>query len=466
MSIIVVGLSHHTAPVEIRDRVAFPAHQLGEAASRFGSDPVRECVIVSTCNRCEVYAVAEDADAACAAVVGRLCEAHGLVRAEVEGHLFCLRETEAVRHLFRVACGLDSMIVGEPQIAGQVKDGHAAAGGSGAAGVVFNRLFQMAAEVSKRARTETEIGMGAVSIPFAAVELAKKIFGKLDGQRALVIGAGEMSELTARHLVANGVRSLRVTSRTLERARELADRVGGEALPFEEGMSRLHEAEVVISSTSASGHVLRRDAVAQAMQRRRNQPMFLIDIAVPRDIEPEVGDLYNVFLYNVDDLQKVVGDNIARREQEAVKAQAMVEEQIGAFHAWLSSLEVVPTIVSLRQRFEATMSAELERARLSGFSEEQQKRVSALLRSYTNKLLHGPVTRLKEASEAGDGLSHAHAVRYLFELNPSEEKNETEKRGDEDATSPSPIAGERPLSPPPSPIGRGRGKGVGEVSDP
>ncbi len=429
MSIIVVGLSHHTAPVEIRDRVAFPSHQLGEAASRFRGHPaVRECVIVSTCNRCEVYAVADDAEAARDAVTVRLCDAHGLARADLEGHLFCLRETESVRHLFRVACGLDSMIVGEPQIAGQVKDGHAAAVGSGAAGVVFNRLFQMAAEVSKRARTETEIGLGAVSIPFAAVELAKKIFGKLDGQRALVIGAGEMSELTARHLVTNGVRSLRVISRTLERARELAERGGGEALPFEEGMARLHEAEVVISSTSASGHVLRRDAVAQAMQRRRNQPMFLIDIAVPRDIEPEAGGLYNVFLYNVDDLQKVVGDNIARREQEAVKAQAMVEEQIGAFHAWMSSLDVVPTIVSLRQQFEATMSAELERARLAGFSEEQQKRVFALLRSYTNKLLHGPVTRLKEASEAGDGLAHAHAVRYLFGLNQAEEVQSSESR--------------------------------------
>ncbi len=421
MSIIVVGLSHHTAPVEIRDRVAFPAHQIGEAATRFGSDPVRECVIVSTCNRCEVYAEADDPEAARDAVIDRLADAHGLVRAEVEGHLFCLRESEAVRHLFRVACGLDSMIVGEPQIAGQVKDGHAAAVGSGASGVVFNRLFQMATEVSKRARTETEIGTGAVSIPFAAVELAKKIFGKLDGQRALVIGAGEMSELTARHLVANGVRSLRVASRTLERARDLAERVGGEALPFEEAVSRLHEAEVVISSTSSPVPVLRRDAVAQAMQRRRNQPMFLIDIAVPRDIDPEAGGLYNVFLYNVDDLQKVVGDNIARREQEAVKAEAMVEEQVAAFYAWLNSLDVVPTIVSLRRQFEATMAVELERARLSGFSEEQQQRVAALLRSYTNKLLHGPVTRLKEASEGGDGRTHVHAVQYLFGLDPAGE---------------------------------------------
>ena len=459
MSIVVVGLSHHTAPVDVRDRVAFPAHVLGEAVSGLNRGPgVRECVIVSTCNRCEIYAVADDADAAREVVVNWVCDFHDLARADVEGHLFCLREAEAVRHLFRVACGLDSMIVGEPQIAGQVKDAHAAALSRGATGVVFNRLFQMATEVSKRARTETEIGEGAVSVPYAAVELAKKIFGNLEGQRALVIGAGEMSELTARHLIANGVRSLRVASRTLERAREMADRVGGHALPFDEAMAGLHEADVLISSTSAPAYVLRRDVVAQAMQRRRNAPMFLIDIAVPRDIEPEVGKLYNVFLYDIDDLQSVVGVNLAKREQEALKAQDMVEEQVSAFNAWLNSLDVVPTIVSLRQRFEATMSAELERVGMAGFSEEQQKRIAALLRSYTNKLLHGPVTRLKEAAETGDGLMHVHAVQYLFGLRG---KSETEKGGDGETTSPSPVAGGSPLSPPPSPSGRGRGPGGG-----
>lgn len=415
MSIVVVGLSHHTAPVDVRDRVAFPAHVLDEALSQLSRE-VRECVIVSTCNRCEVYAVADDADDAREVLIGWVCDFHDLARADVEGHLFCLRKTEAVRHLFRVASGLDSMIVGEPQIAGQVKDAHAAAMSRGVTGVVFNRLFQMATEASKRARTETEIGAGAVSVPYAAVELAKKIFGNLEGHAALVIGAGEMSELTARHLIANGVRSLRVASRTLERAREMADRVGGHALPFDAAMASLHEADVVVSSTSAPAYVLRRDAVAQAMQRRRNEPMFLIDIAVPRDIEPEVGKLYNVFLYDIDDLQSVVGVNLAKREQEALKAHAMVEEQVAAFNAWLNSLDVVPTIVSLRKQFEATMVAELERAKLAGLSEEQQKRVEALLRSYTNKILHGPVTRLKEAAESGDGLMHVHAVQYLFGL--------------------------------------------------
>jgi glutamyl-tRNA reductase len=418
VSILVVGLSHHTAPVDVRDRVAFPAHVLSEAVSDLSGAPgVRECVIVSTCNRCEVYVVAEEGDLARQTVTGWVCDFHDLARADVEGHLFCLHEAEAVRHLFRVACGLDSMIVGEPQIAGQVKDAHAAALSRGATGVVFNRLFQMATEVSKRARTETEIGEGAVSVPYAAVELAKKIFGNLGGHTALVIGAGEMSELTARHLISGGVRSLRVASRTLERAREMADQVGGHALPFDEAMAGLHEADVIISSTSAPAYVLRRDVVAQAMQRRRNEPMFLIDIAVPRDIEPEAGKLYNVFLYDIDDLQSVVGINLAKREQEALKARDMVEGQVTAFYAWLNSLDVVPTIVSLRGQFEATMAAELERAKLAGFSEEQQKRVAALLRGYTNKLLHGPVTRLKEAAESGDGLMHVHAVQYLFGLN-------------------------------------------------
>jgi glutamyl-tRNA reductase len=308
------------------------------------------------------------------------------------------------------------MIVGEPQIAGQVKDGHAAAMACGATGVVLNRLFQMAVEVSKRARTDTEIAVGAVSVPFAAVELAKKIFGSLEGQSALVIGAGEMSELTARHLVASGIERLRVTSRTLDRAKALAEAVSGEAVPFDQALAGLHEADVVISSTSAPTHVLRREAVAQAMQRRRNEPMFLIDIAVPRDIEPEAGKLYNVFLYNIDDLQKVVGVNVARREQEALKVQAMVHEQIEAFQGWRSSLDVVPTIVSLRRSFESTMAAEIERVGLGSLSEEQRRKVTGLLRSYTNKLLHGPVTRLKEASETGDGLTHVHSVRYLFGL--------------------------------------------------
>ena len=417
MSILVVGLSHHTAPVDVRDRVAFTAQNLGRALSGFREDSdVRECVILSTCNRSEIYVVADDPETASDKVIARLCDFHGQPRTELEGHLFFLREGEAVRHVFRVAAGLDSMIVGEPQIGGQVKDAHAAALNSEAAGVVLNRLFQMAAETSKRARTETEIGAGAVSVPYAAVGLAKKILGDLKSHTALVIGAGEMSELTARHLVANGIRSLRVTSRTTERARELSDRIGAEAVAFGGALERLHEVDVVISSTGAPHPILRRDAVVEAMQRRRNDPMFLIDIAVPRDIEPEVGSLYNVFLYNIDDLQSVVGINLAKREREASKVNTIIEEQAKAFSSWLNSLDVKPTIVTLREQFEAIMKAELARVKLTGFSEEQQQKVHSLLRGFANKLLHDPVTRLKEAADAGDGMLHVHAIRHLFGL--------------------------------------------------
>ena len=417
MSIIVVGLSHHTAPVDVRDRVAFPGHVLGEASSRFSRHPaIRECVILSTCNRCEVYALAGDPDEGRRAIVEQLCDFHGLAPTVMEEHLFCLREREAAVHLFRVACGLDSMIVGEPQIAGQVRDAHAAALSCESVGSGLNRLFQMATEASKRARTETEISSGAVSVPYAAVELAAKIFGSLEGHTALVIGAGEMSELTARHLKANGISSLRVTSRTFERASDLADRVGAEALDFGDALSSLHTNDVGISYTGAPHPILTRSAVAEAMQRRRNEPMFFIDIAVPRDIEPEAGKLYNVFLYDIDDLQSVVGANLSKREEEAEKVHLIIEEQVRAFCSWLNSLEVVPTIVSLRQEFQAILEAEIDRARLTGFSEEQQTKVASLMRSYANKPLHGPVTRLKEAADAGDGMLHVHAMRYLFGL--------------------------------------------------
>ncbi len=431
MSILVVGLSHRTAPVEVRDGVAIAAQDFRVVLKRMSNLPgVSECAMISTCNRTEVHLVAEDPDVARDGAVGVLCDLSQQAPDVIRRHLFVYQDMEAVRHLFEVASGLDSMIMGEPQIAGQVKDAGALAMEIGSSKTVVNRLFRSAVEASKRARTETEIGVGAVSVSFAAVELAKKILGNLDGRTALVVGAGEMSELTATHLVENGVRSLMVASRTHSRAQELAERVNGQALAWQDAMDNLHRADIVISSTSAPVYILRKDAVAGAMQRRRNQPMFLIDIAVPRDIEPAVGELYNVFLYDIDDLQTVVGANLQKRQGEAEKARVLLEEELAAFQSWLNSLEVVPAITALRRYFQETMEAELDRAKLSDFTEEQKTKVAGLLRLYMNKLLHQPQTRLKAAADSGDGMAYVEALAHLFDLSLEEKREKNPEEPD------------------------------------
>ena len=416
MAVVVVGISHHTAPVDVRDRVAVPTAEYPVALADLADvEPLAEVALISTCNRTEAYAIADDGDAAVAAIEAHLAGRAG-DECDVKPHLFSHQGVDAVKHLYRVTSGLDSMIMGEPQIAGQVKDAGARAMEFGTSGRVLNRLFRGAVEASKRARTETEIAAGAVSVPFAAVELAKKIFGKLDGQNAFVLGAGEMSELTARHLVENGVSSLSVASRTMSRAKDLAEAVNGRAMGWADALERLQEADIVISSTSAPYYVLEKEVVAEAMTRRRNKQMFLIDIAVPRDISPEVGTIYNVVLYDIDDLQAVVGANIQKRQEEAEKARKIVIEEVAAFESWQQSLDVQPAVVALRKRFHEMMHQELERAKLNDFTEEQQERVAMVLRQFTNKLLHSPTTQLKKLAEDGEGIEHVDTLIQLFNL--------------------------------------------------
>jgi len=427
MPIVALGLSHHTAPVEVREGVAVSPEALPSVLKQIGQAPeISECAMLATCNRSEVYMVCSRPQAACDAVVETLSRIGGVDAARIREHLFVHQNADAVRHLFEVAAGLDSMIMGEPQIAGQVKDAGAAAMEAGSSRTVLNRLLRSAIEASKRARTETEIGLGAVSVSFAAVALARKIFGDLSGQSALVLGAGEMSELTARHLVENGVRALTVTSRTLERAQDLADRVGGRALPWQGAMTDLHHADIVMSATGSPDYILSRDAVAQAMHRRRNQQMFLIDIAVPRDIDPDAGALYNVVLYDIDDLQAAVGANMKKRQVEAERARRILAEEEASFLSWLNSLDVVPAIVALRERFREVMEAELDWARMSDFTEEQQARVGNLLRRYMNKLLHEPVTQLKKTADSDDGVVFVDALVHLFGLRPAPKEDEAE----------------------------------------
>ena len=430
MPIVVTGLSHRTAPVAIRDGVAvLPKAVEAVLNSLKELDAVSECALLSTCNRTEIYLVTSQVDAAIDHVWEIVGRESGIPSEELREHLFGHTDSEAVRHLFAVASGLDSMVMGEPQIAGQVKDAGAFALKAQSSKTVLNRLFRAATEASKRARTETEIGTGAVSVSFAAVELAKKILGQLEGQRALVLGAGEMSELTARHLIENGVKSLTVASRTLARAEDLAERIQGRAVAWEVAMDQLHLADVIISSTSAEVYVLEREAVAQAMQVRKNRSMFLIDIAMPRDLDPEIGKLYNVFLYDLDDLESVVGANLDKRKVEAQKVETILDEEVAAFMAWINSLDVVPTIVALREHFQMFMDAEIAHARLDDLSEEQREQVGYMLRRYMNKLLHKPVTRLKDAAEAEDGLGYVEALSYLFELSPelSKKSKQTEE---------------------------------------
>ncbi len=417
MSIVVVGLSHRTASVEVRDRVSVSEQKHGSVLERLHAlETVVECSLISTCNRSEAYLVSDDPEAAGTGVIELLGEISGIDAGTLCNYTFTRNDMDAVRHLLCVASGLDSMIMGEPQIAGQVKDAGARALEAGTSGAILNRLFRSAVEASKRARTETEIADGAVSVSFAAVALAKKILGNLVERTALVLGAGEMSELTARHLVDNGVGRLMVSSRTFTRARDLAKRVNGKALSWSDAMDGLHRADIVISSTSATVRILEKPQVARAMQLRRNNAMFLIDIAVPRDIDPEAGTLYNVFLYDIDDLQAVVGANMQKRQREAEKVQHIVGEEVREFASWLNSLDVVPAIVAMRQRFQELLDEELERARLSDFSERQQEKVAGLLRLYMNKLLHAPQVRLREAADSGEALNYVDALMRLFDL--------------------------------------------------
>ena len=424
MHLTLVGLSHKTAPVEIREKLTFPAHRQEEALALLTSSPaVSEAVVVSTCNRTEIYAVtAADSDGV-GAVIDFITDYHGLDRHELVRYLYLLEGESVIRHLFRVVSSLDSMVVGEAQILGQVKEAYEHAFNNGSVSRIFNRLFRQSFEVGKRVRTETDIGENAVSISYAAVEMAKKVFDTLDGRTILVLGAGKMSELTAKHLVSNGVKSVLVANRTYERAVELAQKFRGEAIPYEDLFERMREADIVISSTAATHYVVTKDRVAQAMRGRRGDPLFLIDIAVPRDIDPAVNDLSDVFLYDIDDLNGVVEANLEERMREAQRAEVIIEEEMAEFERWLESMEVVPTVAAIRAKAEMVRQAELEKAlkRLGGLSEKELQTIEALSSAIVNKMLHGPTERLKRVSSEKDGYTYVEAARFLYGLDVNPE---------------------------------------------
>lgn len=423
MQLIVVGLSHKTAPIEVREKLAFPAkRQAGSLAALCGDDHITEAVILSTCNRTEIYAVCTSAQEGIDAVIGFMADSCAADRGRLQTYLYTEQGSAVVEHLFRVVSSLDSMVVGEAQILHQVKEAYSHSFEHKACGQAFNKLFRQSFEVGKRVRTETEIGENAVSVSYAAVELARKVFDSLEGRCVLVLGAGKMSELTARHLVSQGVAKVLVANRTYEHAVELASRFDGEAIPYGELFSRVREADIVISSTSATEPVITRNDLAPSLKGRGGRPLFLIDIAVPRDIEPAVNDLPNVFLYDIDDLNGVVESNLEERMREARRAEGIIAEEVTSFLDWLDSMEVVPTLTAMRAKAEVMRQAEVEKAfrRLNGLSDADRKTVEALSCAIVNKLLHGPTARLKAAAGTKEGIGYVESARYLYGLDDAD----------------------------------------------
>jgi glutamyl-tRNA reductase len=430
MELVVVGLNHNTAPIEIRECLAFPENKMEEALSRVHAIPsVKENMIVSTCNRVEVYAAARQTEKAILDLKHFLSQYHGLPLQEFEKNLYSHSGEEAVKHIFRVASSLDSMVVGEPQILGQMKSAYQMATESKVSGLVIHRLLHRAFHVAKRVRTETKIGNSAVSVSSVAVELAQKIFGTLEKKTVLLIGAGEMCELAARHLVTGGVGKVLVTNRTYERAVALAQEFNGEALPFDEIIQGLKKVDIVISATDSRQPLIGHDQVAKVIKERKQKPIFFIDIADPRDIEPSVGDIENVYLYNIDDLKKVADENIQDREKEAQKAETVVEEEVVKFTNWYRSLEVTPTITALRKRFEEIRKKELEKtfSLHPNLSEKEKRSLEALTQAIINKILHPPMTLLKQTNEEAMADLYLDALRTLFDLSEKPEETPLEE---------------------------------------
>lgn len=419
MKIGVLGLSHKTAPVALRERLSFAEADLkGYLAGLVGLNYVREGVILSTCNRVEIYHASHDPDAAWAETAAWLARGRGIDLAQLEPHLYGHTDEAAVRHGFRVASSLDSLVVGEPQILGQMKSAFQLASLAGTTGAILNRYFHRVFQVAKRVRSETAIAENPVSVASEAVELARKIFGGLENRVCLLIGAGEMCELAARHLVTHGVRQVLVTNRTLERAVRLAQEFDGHAFALETLGENLHRADIIISSTGASTYLLDGAGVRAALKQRRQQPMFFIDIAVPRDLDPEIGKIDNAFLYDIDDLNQIVDKNRTKRDQAALAAEKIVGEEVPEFLHWLQSLEVVPTIVALRERAEEIRLQEMEKlvAAWPGLTAEGRKRIEVLSRQMVNKILHPPTSRLRELAAQPEGDVYVDAARKLFNL--------------------------------------------------
>ena len=431
MRLFAVGVSHRTAPLDVRERVDFARAGFQSALSALAARNVaREMVVVSTCNRAEIY-VAADGDAAAEAIVAFFSEYHQVSPDSLEQHLYVRRGAEVARHLFRVTAGLDSLVVGEPQIMGQVKAAYTAASEEHYTGTLLNRLFHTAFTAGKRVRSETGLGEGAVSVSFAAISLAKKIFRDMKSLEVLILGGGEMANLTGQHLRAQRVKQIVVTSRTRTTAEALAGDIGAGVVDWEEREQALASADIVITATGAPEAILSRTQVAQVMRARRERPLFIIDIALPRDVEADAGTLDQVFLYNIDDLQGIVQENLAKRTAELAQAEQIVEQETGRFTAWMQSREIIPTVVALRQRFETIRRAELARLqqKFSTLPPEAHAQIDNITRLIVEKLLLTPTEKLKAVSDDALAASYSDTLSRLFSLAPEDTVAEA---GDED----------------------------------
>ena len=426
-----IGVNHASAPLDVRERLAIAESRLPEACRQLAAHPgIEEGLILSTCNRVEMvtHTINGSAD-----LRGFVREHFHLSSGELDSHVYEFRDKDAVRHVFRVASSLDSMVVGEAQILGQVKEAYATARAVGAVRTQLDQLLTRAFAVAKRVRTETAVGSSSVSIASVAVELAKKIFGTLQGKSVFIVGAGKMSELAARHLMAHGCSAIFVSNRTFERATGLAHKFGGEAIKFDDLYNTCDRADIVITSTGSPVAIFRREHGEQFLARRKNRPMFFIDIAVPRDVSPEMAKLDGIFAYDIDDLQQAVSSHVADRRHEAELAEAIIAAEVERFAARAHTLDVVPTIVSLQDHLETIRQAEIDRVRtrLGPMTPEQEMAVEALTRGIINKVMHTPVTTLKTAAKEAEATTLVEVVRRLFNLQAKEKQSHPKADSDD-----------------------------------
>ncbi len=417
MRLLLTGLSHKTAPVHLREKLAIAESLLPRALQELHQLGAAEAVVLSTCNRVE-FAVSTPDDVEPGMVLDQFLVQWQVPRAAFDGHLYRLEAREAIQHIFRVASSLDSMVVGEPQILGQMKAAYAAAKSEGSVGGMLESVLTRAFSAAKRVRSETGIGQMAVSVSYAAVELARRIFGSLNGQKVLIIGSGKMGELAAKHLRRSGANKIFVTNRTHSRAEEMARLFDGRTIEYTAFPAMLHEIDIVIASSGAPHFILTRDEMQRVIGQRKNKPMFLIDIAVPRNIDPAVNEIDGVFLYDVDDLAGVVNANLKEREKQAASAEAIIAEEVENMMARLRIDQVAPTIVNLQEQLEEIRAAEVARAlrRMPGLTPEQQQQMEAMTRSIINKIAHGPISELRRNASEPEGDHAIDVIRKVFHL--------------------------------------------------
>ena len=449
MDLLLLGVSHHTAPVDLRERVDFSRRGVSEALRELAACPSpAEAVVLTTCNRAEIYVACDDSETTRHGLQRFMSRFHDVPEHDLAPHLYVNTGADVARHLFRVAAGLDSLVVGEPQIFGQVKDAYAVASRERRTGAVLNKLFTWSFAVGKRVRADTGLGAGAVSVSYTAISLARKIFGSLKTLKVLVVGAGEMAELTATHLRSQQVGRIGVTSRTLARADALARKVDGTAVAWTALDDELLTADIVVTATAASTPLISTATIDRVMRARRNRPLFIIDIGLPRDVEPTAGDLEQVFLYNIDDLQSIVSDNLARRQEQTAQAEAIVSDEVGAFVVWLHSRGTIPTVVALRRRFESVRQAELKRfeSKLSGLSAEARARVDEVTQLLVQKLLLTPTERLKTAADEATATQYTEVITQLFGLAADSPVDPPTAAPATGAASPSPSTSKTPVA--------------------